>query len=398
MPNAPIEAHWWVKSCQARISHQISTTSFLLLFFPQHFTVKCDIFVDGSCAHAEPPKFRFAEFAVTRALNSWRSETIRKGPLPGNDHCFLRAEIFAGIMALVCFPNARIHSDSAVFVKVANAMLCAKRDKCMPVIPEAEFDLWIIFAKVLQFSPHPEPEFIKVKAHLDPSKLVGVDEYRARQNGFADTEAKSALNDFPIAYKERRAKIWAEYVHMRDVATRPAFFQLECARVFMQINKPDGEQDCSEIGIEEVRYTSLLGGLFKSDVFPSVRAVVHLEVWNWIQKFDWTDTCRNPAMNDTSWFEIVWRFSKETGCLLAMNPKNKGKRKRHKEVAYFLRSKAGFETLPVAETHQQIRVFQLTVKALEEKVQNELVPRSRVQFSRSDLFVHPVNYCKKCRR
>ena len=137
------------------------------------------------------------------------------------------------------------------------------------------------------------------------------------------------------------------------------------------------------------------------------------EVWNWIQKCDWADTCRSPAMNDTSWFEIVWRFSNETGCLVAMNPKNKGKRKRNKEVAYFLRSKAGFETLLVAETHQQIRVFQLTLKALEKKMQKELVPRSRLQFSRSfvhlevrgmlvvsvqDLFVHPVNYCKKCRR
>ena len=37
----------------------------------------------------------------------------------------------------------------------------------------------------------------------------------------------------------------------------------------------------------------------------------------------------------------------------------------------------------MAETHQQIRVFQLTLKALEKKVQKELVPRSRVQFSRS---------------
>ena len=211
------------------------------------------------------------------------------------------------------------------------------------------------------------------------------------------------------------AKIWAEYVHIRDVATHPAFFQLECARVFRQINKPDGEQDCSEIGIEEVRYTSLLGGL-KSDVFPSVRAVVHLEyvkeVWKWVQKCDWVDTCRNPAMNDASWF-VVWRFLKETGCLVAMNPKNKGKRKCNKEVAYFLRSKAGFETLPVAETHQQIRVFQLTLKAFEKKVQKELVPRSRVQFFDpfvhlevrgmlvvlvQDLYVHPVNYCKKCRR
>ena len=88
-------------------------------------------------------------------------------------------------------------------------------------------------------------------------------------------------------------------------------------------------------------------------------------------------------MNDTSWFEIVWKFSEETGCLVAMNPKNKGKRKRNKEIAYFLRSKAGFETLPMAETHQQIRVFQLTLKALEKKVQKELVPRSRVQYSRS---------------
>ena len=67
----------------------------------------------------------------------------------------------------------------------------------------------------------------------------------SRVPDLSDLSPRGECSDFLIAYEERHAKIWAEYVHMRDVATHLVFFQLECAPVFMQINKLDGEEDCS---------------------------------------------------------------------------------------------------------------------------------------------------------
>ena len=96
-----------------------------------------------------------------------------------------------------------------------------------------------------------------------------------------------------------------------------------------------------------------------------------------------------------------------------MNPKNKGKRKRNKEVAYFLRSKAGFETLQWLRHISKFVSSNLRLRHLKRKCRrnwylvlesNFLDPfvllevRGMLEVLVQDLFVHPVNHCKKYRK
>ncbi len=132
------------------------------------------MFIDGTC-FPQNQKLRYAAYAVTVAkdASTLENQTIAAGPLPGADQCIYRAELMAGIIAVAKCPNAIIFSDCSSFVMNANKCISAKRDGLNIQLPEAEYDLWLVFWRALHFAPNSLPCVRKVKAHQDLDKLTG---------------------------------------------------------------------------------------------------------------------------------------------------------------------------------------------------------------------------------
>ena len=119
----------------------------------------CFVFIDGTCCFPNNRKLRYAAWAITIAgsATSLTNHTIAAGPLPGADQCILRAELLAGIIAVAKCPNAVIFSDCSTFVTTANKCITAKQDGLSIQLPEAEYDLWLVFWRVLHFVSYSQP-------------------------------------------------------------------------------------------------------------------------------------------------------------------------------------------------------------------------------------------------
>ena len=135
--------------------------------------------------------------AIAGSATSLASQTFAAGPLPGADQCIFRAELLAGIAAVAICPNAVIFSDCSSFVMTANKCITGKQDGLSIQHPEAEYDLWLVFWRVLHLVPYSQPCIRKVKPLQDLDRLSGWQYYLAFHNSCADSAAKDALALFP---------------------------------------------------------------------------------------------------------------------------------------------------------------------------------------------------------
>ena len=172
-----------------------------------------------------------SSWAVTIAgsATSLTNQTIAAGPLPGADQCIFRADLLAGIIAVVKCPNAVILSDCSSFVMNANKCISARQDGLSIQLPEAEYDLWLVFWRVLHVEPNSQPCIREAKARRDLDKLTGWVYYLAFHNSCADAAAKDAFLD---AHRPRVCL--QRYEEDKTTAVALVQFQMECALAFLK--------------------------------------------------------------------------------------------------------------------------------------------------------------------
>ena len=346
----------------------------------------CFVFIDGTCCFPQNRKLRYAAWAITVAgsATSLTNHTIAAGPLPGADQCIFRAELLAGIIAVAKCPNAVIYSDCSSFVMTANKCITAKRDGLSIQLPEAEYDLWLVFWRVLHLVSYSQPCIRKVKAHQDLDGLSGWQYYLAFHNSCADVAAKDALALFPKKFLDAHKVCLRKYESDKITAIGLAHFHVECAHVFLRggfrnevVDAPNA--DCRFLDLSYSTAFDFSAGL--NDI-PNISLDIegkYIELlWNWLRKLRWSNDFAQGSLNDMAWVEVVWLFHTMTGICLGVLPEKKRGKKR-----LALKSTPGNAALPSANIDGSVRLFLNAVKQLEKAISTPLMPGARTAYCKS---------------
>ena len=346
----------------------------------------CFVFIDGTCCFPHNRKLRYAAWAVTVAgsATSLANQTIAAGPLPGADQCIFRAELLAGIIAVAKCPNAVIFSDCSSFVTTANECFSAKQDGLSVQLPEAEYDLWLVFWRVLHLVPYSQPCIRKVKAHQDLDQITGRQYYLAFHNSCADSAAKVALTLFPKQFLDANKVCLQKYEKDKNTAIGLAHFQMECAFAFLKgsFRKKETSMPNMEVRGVDLQYSMATVFMAGSDDVPDISLDTdgrYIELlWKWLRKLRWSNEFAHGSLNDMAWVEVVWHFQHMNNICIGVLPEKKGGKKR-----FALKSSPGNAALPLANISDCVRLFFNAVKQFEKTTNAQVIPSARTAYCKS---------------
>ena len=242
----------------------------------------------------------------------------------------------------------------------ANKCISANQDGLNIQLPEAEYDLWLVFWRVLHFARNSRPCVRKVKAHQDLDKLTGKQYYMAFHNSCADAAAKDALALFPKQFLDAHKVCLQRYEKDKTTALALAQFQVECALAFLQGGFQTKEATIPNVEVRGLDLCYSMASDFSvgSDDTPNIRFDIdrrYIELlWNWLRKLRLSNEFVHGSLNDIAWLEAVWHFHSMCGICLGVLPVKKCGKKR-----LALKSAPGNAALPLANISACVRLSTL---------------------------------------
>lgn len=184
---------------------------------PEPNNSRMHVFSDGSAFWQDQPLCTLAGSAAAEfEYMGGLKRVISSMPLPGVDHNSYRSEIFAVLLTLQNVYSPTIYCDCQAVVETMNDLLGAHSNRLVPKFCD-HWDIWMQVWEQIHKRPPNTIWVVKVKAHLNPEKIVcQTEKWKAVCNNTVDVLAKQAVTSWEPVYSTAK-NAYDEIQHRKNM-------------------------------------------------------------------------------------------------------------------------------------------------------------------------------------